>query len=147
MSPVSQALLTTSLTVLGGILVFVVGQVFSKLALGPVSELRALIGEIADDLLFYSNVYCNPGTGPDEIASECSRVLRQRASQLSARVHGVPFYDLCARLGLIPSLSSVVTARNGLIFLSNSVRNGEPRENDQRRTAVQNALGVPEELR
>lgn len=46
-----MSLLTTAgLTVLGGIIVFVIGQIAVKSFIDPIGNVRGLIGEIAADL-------------------------------------------------------------------------------------------------
>ena len=116
MSTLGQAVCTASLTILSGVLIFVFGQVFSRFVLDPVSQLRALIGEIAHDLVFYGSIYCNP-SGRDEAVRECERALRQRASELLARVHAIPWYRVWARSNCVPNLDSIKFAYKGLLFL------------------------------
>lgn len=56
MSELFKIILTSSLTILGGILVFVIGQVVVKFILEPLHEQAKLIGEIANSLIFFANV-------------------------------------------------------------------------------------------
>lgn len=48
-------LFTSSFTILGGIIVFVVGQVVSKFIIEPFYEQSKLIGEIASSIIYYAN--------------------------------------------------------------------------------------------
>lgn len=142
-----QAAVTMAFTVLGGVAVFVVGQVLLKVVLEPVQGLRMLIGEVADDLVFHSNVFANPGAHSPEREMESSLVLRQRATQLAARAHLVPHYRVWAYLGIVPSLSNIAIAREGLVYLSNAVSGGDPDTNLDKRDVVQEALRIRDELR
>ncbi|MFN6188908.1 MAG: hypothetical protein ACK460_22975, partial [Microcystis sp.] len=61
MSELFKIILTSSLTVIGGIIVLVVGQIITKFFIEPIHEQAKAIGEIAYSLTMYSNVYGNPG--------------------------------------------------------------------------------------
>jgi hypothetical protein len=56
MSELFKIILTSSLTIFGGILVFVIGQVVVKFIIEPLHEQAKLIGEIANSLIFFANV-------------------------------------------------------------------------------------------
>ncbi len=59
--------LTASITILGGFIVFVLGQIVVKFFIEPIHEQSKTIGEIAYSLIFYANLYSNPGNSfPDE---------------------------------------------------------------------------------
>ena len=53
MSETLKIVLTSSRTILGGIVVFVVGQVITKFVIEPMHERSKLIGEIANSLIYY----------------------------------------------------------------------------------------------
>src|SRR5688572_8306196 len=55
MSEELKIILTSSLTILGGIIVFVAGQVVTKFIIEPLYEQSKLIGEIANSLTYYAN--------------------------------------------------------------------------------------------
>jgi hypothetical protein len=55
MSETLKIVLTSSFTILGGIIVFVVGQVVTKFIIEPLYEQSKLIGEIANSLIYYAN--------------------------------------------------------------------------------------------
>ena len=50
-----KILLTSALTILGGIVVFASGQIFVKFIVEPLHEQSKLIGEIAESLIYYAN--------------------------------------------------------------------------------------------
>src|SRR5687768_13838110 len=55
MSEELKIILTSSFTILGGIIIFVVGQVVAKFIIEPLYEQSKLIGEIANSLIYYAN--------------------------------------------------------------------------------------------
>ncbi|MCJ7635467.1 hypothetical protein MUP77_24145, partial [Candidatus Bathyarchaeota archaeon] len=63
MSELFKIVLTSSLTIFGGIVVLTMGQIITKFFIEPIHEQFRLIGEINDSLIYYANVYCNAGFG------------------------------------------------------------------------------------
>lgn len=85
--------LTSSLTILGGVLVYVLGQLISKFYIDPVDKLRETMGELRDILIFYSNVYTNPGTAKNEMMDETSDKLRKMATLILSRFSLIKGYE------------------------------------------------------
>ncbi len=52
----SDIFITSGLTILGGIIIFVGGQILTKFIIEPFYEQSKLIGEIANSLIYYANV-------------------------------------------------------------------------------------------
>lgn len=145
MSDLFKILLTSSLTVVGGVLIFVVGRVIERFLIEPVHEQSRVIGEIADSLIFYANLYCNPGLGKPEEMDEASKVLRQHASRLMARTHAIRSYWLMQRLKITPEHKDILKAHENLIGLSNSIHGDDPRLSDVnliRRKQIEMSLGI-----
>jgi hypothetical protein len=141
--------LKIALTVLGGLVVFVTGQIVVKFIIEPIHDQKKLIGEIAGTIIFY----CNVGAGMeqhyyDQIkainksddpmkgilidrykdlinahwgkSDEASKVLRQQATELLGKTHAIPLYRLWAFLRRVPKLDDVIEASTQLIGMSNS---------------------------
>lgn len=142
MSELSKIVLTSSLTIFGGIVVFTMGQVIAKFLIEPIHEEFKLIGEITDSLIFYANVYLNPGTLKTEKMDEAQTVLRQRATQLMAKTHTIRLYKLWQLLKIVPKYGDIVEARKNLIGLSNSIQNGDPEENHKRVEEIEKLLHI-----
>ena len=144
MSELFKIVLTSSFTVLGGILVFVVGRIIEKFAIEPIHEQSKLIGEIADSLIFYADLYSNPGSGQREQMDEAKKVLREQASQLIARNNMIPCYKFWRYLSLghLPKRADIIEARKNLIGLSNSIHRGDPYANERRREEIEKRLGI-----
>ena len=153
MSEIYQIVLTSSLTVLGGILIFVIGQLAVKFLIEPFQNYRKLVGEIADSLIYYGNI----GSGLEEYylsqleqvqkmesprkelvetrlkeiiandwnrADEAKRILRQQASQLMSATNMIPMYRFWAFLRIVPKREEVIKASASLIGFSNSTQSG-----------------------
>lgn len=121
MSELEKVFLTSGLTILGGVIVYVIGQILSKFFIEPIHEQKKLIGEIADSLIFYSNIYTNPGMTAPELMKDAHEKLRQQATLLISKTHMIPKYNFFSRLGVVISEKDIEGAFWGLIFLSNSV--------------------------
>lgn len=117
-------IITAVLTILGGVIVYVSGQIVSKFFIEPYQEYRKTVGEIAHALVYYANVSANI---KNELQDEASTAFRDKAALLRARAYEIPFYKWFA-LTLrkrIPPFDSVIIASNALIGLSNSVHGND----------------------
>ena len=106
-------------TVLGAVIVYVLGQLLVKLA-EPALALRSLIGRIAGDLIVYANR--DKRIAPDE---ERLKIFRRHASdlhQFSATIVGYRFFPF---LHIVPPKGDLEKAARILIGFSNSqIRTG-----------------------
>jgi len=158
MSELLKILLTFVITVMGGVAVFVLGQIFIRFFIEPVQEVRRAIGDVGDALIYYAHLYIHPKEVTAEAGGwsagspfppvygeergEASDALRQKASILFIRANAVPKYDWFVRLKAIPSWESLKIAHGELINLSNSVSRGNPLVNAERRRIIADALGL-----
>ncbi len=144
MSEVERIVITSCSTVVVGVFVLVAGQILTKFFIEPIHEQFRVIGEIADSLVFYANVYSNPGTAPRENMDEASMKLRQQASRLRARTSAVRWYGLWEKLRVVRRRGNIVEAAGNLIGLSNCIHQsvGNGRENGRRRDAIMSMLGI-----
>ena len=142
MSDAMKIALTSGLTILGGVVVFTLGQLIERFYIDPVHKLFLLIGEIADSLTFYAQYYSSPGLLDRAGMDEAQRVLRQHASQLRARSHAVRALGLWNEIGLLPSRTALTNASTNLIGLSNSIHDGDPHRNDETVAAIEQALDI-----
>lgn len=158
MKGVLRIILPLVLTVIGGVAVFVIGQILVRFFIEPVHELRKAIGEVGDALIYYAHLYMQP----KEIAAEAggwsagsplppvygedrgkaSEALRQKASLIFIRANAVPKYSWFVRLRAIPSWESLMIGHKELINLSNSVSRGNPVVNAERRRIISEALDL-----
>lgn len=143
----SEPWLAAIITIAGGVIVYALGHLFVALFVEPIHRLRSLIGEIADSLIFYANVYSNPelNIGTIELYDKASETLRRHASQLKARAYAIPWYHLWALMRLVRKKTEVEKASAELIGLSNSVHGGlgiTGLENDKKRRIIEELLGI-----
>lgn len=142
MSEALKIVVTSGLTIVGGVVVFTCGQLIERFCIDPVHELSRLIGEVGDSLVFYANQYANPGTGTLDDMNEAYRVLRQRASQLRARAQVVRGYRVWQAIGVLPDRMDVVAASAGLIAVSNAIHQGDGVRNAETADRIREWLGI-----
>jgi hypothetical protein len=143
MSDLVKILLTSGLTIFGGFVVYVFGQIATRFLIDPYHEYRKTVGEIADTLVYYANVYMNPGSSDRERMDEASKILRQKASLLRVRAYAIPRYACFVKLRLVPPLELIAKASAALIGLSNNVHSGNFEHNEKRLDEIIKALRLP----
>jgi hypothetical protein len=119
-SELEKIVLTACLTLIGGVLLLVAGQVITRFVVDPLLDFRRLLGDVAYALILNAKWLCNPNATADrpefqEAKDEC----RKLASRLHAFSAAVPLYNFLTDLGVVPPLSDVYAARGHLIGLSN----------------------------
>lgn len=152
MTELEKIFLTSGLTILGGVIVYVMGQFTSKFLLEPIYEQKKAIGKVINFLIFYANIYSSPrkidpGDAVPKITEEAAVELRKVATELMARSVVIPFYRIFEILHLIISKEDIVDAHRSLIGLSNSVISGNSKENREFRKSIIKALGCEEIFR
>jgi hypothetical protein len=124
MSDLERILWTSATTVLGGVLVFVVGQLVSRFAIEPWYEQRKVIGAIAEALLDYAHMFADSGDKPHPDAPAAATRLRRLSSELLSKSFAIPGYPVLSVLRLAPSWARLTTAADGLRGLSNTLHGG-----------------------
>ncbi len=110
-------------TVISGVLVFVLGQIFVKFVIEPIKDLKEVLGEIHFSLVFHAQaIYTPAGDRAGEDAAQ--KVIRDLASKLRAKTEVIPWYSLCSRIsrGFLPPRKNIMDASSQLIGLSNSLK-------------------------
>ncbi|MCJ7655096.1 MAG: hypothetical protein MUO97_07345 [Dehalococcoidia bacterium] len=149
MSELWMIILTACITIGGGIIVYVVGRLGVALFVEPIHRLHSFIGEIADSLANYADVYSNPSGAINyrEKAGEATEVFRCQATQLRARLYAIRWYRLALSLGLVRRKNKIEEASKELILLSKLVHKGPlmnyGRETDEIRRRIEELLGIP----
>jgi hypothetical protein len=83
--------LTSLATIVGGVTIYVLGQLVSRFVIDPYHEYRRFTGEIAQALVYYDNVTALSGL---EIRNEASKLFKQQGGLLRVRVMAVPWHKL-----------------------------------------------------
>ena len=142
-----HAIYTSALTIIGGVLIYVIGQILMKFVIDPIHELKAHIGRITDSLIFYANVYGNPGSLSTDETRKASDELRRLASELMSKRSVIPWYRFWSCLRMVPRLSDIRCTRSNLVGLSNGVfRADDLMHNTKRVEEIKKALRLPKEL-
>ena len=108
-------------TILAGVTIFVLGQVFLKMVIDPVQKLKSTLGEIAHALVYYASVYGNPGSLPPERSQEAYERLRDLSSQLAGDLRVIPLFSITRFIFFLPARESLISAQREVIGLSNGV--------------------------
>ena len=150
MSELEKILLTSGLTIIGGVFIFVIGQLLSKFLIEPIYEQRKIIRAIADDLLFYAMLYEAGDSSAWEKETGSDPFLRKRIaaeekmelhiSNLMVNTYAIPFYKLWEALGLVRSKADINKAGRGLSILSTSIVSGNQALNMKARDNIAEAL-------
>lgn len=120
MTDLEKILVTSMLTIFGGVLVFAVGQLISKFVIEPIHELRKAIGEVRYNLLFFAPDILTPIGRTKERCDQVQDALRKNSSDLYIRSEAIPFYPLASWVsrGSVPRRENVADAAKWLRGLS-----------------------------
>lgn len=136
---------TVFLTVLAGVITYVLCQLILRLLIEPVTDLKRTIGSIAHSLIEHANVIQNPGVPKEEKIMETSQHLRKLSSKLEAHLYLIPLYGFTSKLFFLPSRNKIISAARALMGLSNSVfraSEGIYKQNSNRVETVCDSLGI-----
>jgi len=148
LSKLFEIFLTAALTIIGGVIIFVTGQLILRFIVEPIQDLNRLRGEIAYSLIFYSNVYMNvppPYTDLSEdnkSRDEVQKIFRQLASQLCPKINIIPWSTAWGMLQIVPKFQNVTLATTELIGLSNSIHAVNVDFNRIRREKIETLLNI-----
>lgn len=137
--------MTVFLTVMSGVITYVLGQLILKLVIEPVQEMRKTIAIISHSLIEHANIIHNPGVPHQEIIKETSQQLRKLSSQLHSHLYLVPCYMLTSWLFRLPTRANVLAASTSLIGLSNCLYRANDRiyeQNAKRVEKICDSLGI-----
>ena len=130
------------ITIISGTFVFVIGQTFLKLFIEPWQLHRECIARIANRLLFYDNVFSNPGIHAEEKMREASVETRELASDLSACCYRIPLYEFLSRVKVFPTMKIIFEVQKNLIGLSNSTHSGKAGHNAARSDKIKSLFKI-----
>ena len=121
-------------TIFGGVIVFAIGQLLNELRLKPYLRYKAIIAEIDEELIYFSNIYSNAGQFCIDHKEAClpaNERLRRLGSKLSAVYNQVRWLESTGDIIGKSELDEVVGC---LIGLSNGLWNSEAIEHNLRRS-------------
>lgn len=136
-------MLTFVLTILGGVLIFLIGQIALRVCFEPLQQLRSAIADVIFVLHYYASIYTNQAKErPNELNERAEDALREKAGILFSRAQIITCYKVFASVNLIPTYNNVEEAVRGLTFISNNIRSGDPKDNEAARDRIQQSLGI-----
>lgn len=91
---------------------------FQKHVLEPRQEIQTLISEIDSDLIYYAEIWANPGDNRTAETIEAKNAFRKHSAVLRAKVRGLGFRR-CVTLVRLPSLEALTNAATALVRMSN----------------------------
>lgn len=123
MTDLDKILITSGLTVFGSVLVFVIGQLLSKLFIEPTQELKKTIVNTRIALAFHAAIINTPVSRSSETSQETADALRKCSAELFAKAHTTPGYDVLAKVscGYLPRKTAIIDASRKLRGLSTYV--------------------------
>ena len=137
--------MTLFTTILAGVSVFVLGQIFLKWMIEPIQELRKVIAEV---LFYIANDHPtiqNAKTVDKQCALAAGANLERLGAQLLASQHVIPFYGFARWVCRLPTREDVGTASKRLSLISKSMFGNEDDIHyrlDLYRIDVCDALGI-----
>jgi hypothetical protein len=151
MSEATKIIFTALATIIGGVIVYVVGQLASKLILDPLQQQRKVIADIHIGLLVWARDWANLtnwSQGRTEERDVAQKALRDYAGQLVAATNAIPqqFYWVARRLGA-PGPDDVRLAARDLIGLSNNLYSDDATRHDHEKVNHQRAANIRQHLR
>ncbi len=148
----SSSILTATLTLIGGILLFVIQHLIIEVSVKPIQKQKMIIEDIAVSLISFDNLYSNPtnyGNLPSdspvrEKYMNASHKIRELAAQLKARSDNIPFYAVWTKAKYVLPKDKIQEVFGDLIGLSNSFgHEGKGLENSERADKIRGLLNIP----
>ncbi len=113
--------ITIFTTIISGVTVFVLGQIFLKMVIEPIQNLKATISKVAHCLNNDYVVFMNADVISKKETQETYKKLRNLGAQLYADLHLVPLYRFFRYIFGLPSFNNLVEASDKLFGISNKM--------------------------
>jgi len=128
----TQAVLTATVTLIGGGFLFLFSQFISEGIIKPYVEYRKVLAEITYTLIYHANVIAStPAGAKRDEQVEISGRLRSLSAQLRSAITALPFQDLLRLLQLIPPQQRIYDAAGRLIRISIRLLDVEQKKHDE----------------
>ncbi|MBF7141437.1 MULTISPECIES: hypothetical protein [Pseudomonas] len=121
MSSIVGQWFTPFVTVIGGVIIFVVGQAVLKLLIEPVQHLKAAVGNVANTLLRQQAKITN---GLED--ADLSAKMFDHAAELVSKAEVVVFYKSAKSIFGLPSKAHILEAARELNAIGNEARDKRP---------------------
>ena len=111
-------------TILSGVLVFVSGQIFLKMVLDPVNELKKSFADVAHGFLVNAPFIYKPGALNEEQKQIVSVRLLSLSGKLQANLQLVPLYGFWGHIFFMPTAKDIRDAAQYLVAINNWLHSG-----------------------
>lgn len=111
----------TFLTILAGVLVYVLGQIVLQIWLEPLQQLKRAIVEVSEALAKHEGAIVSLAAAPSETRSAISQDMAVLSARLSGRRELIPLYGVARLLYALPSKANIQAGIGGLNSISNYV--------------------------
>jgi hypothetical protein len=111
--------MTVLLTIFTGFTVFVLGQVFIRLFIEPVQELKKTIASVQFTLSKLAYIIHNPDSFTKDELKDVFKELRELSARLTTDLSLVPCYEQTGKLFFLPKINNVRQAGTNIIAVSN----------------------------
>ncbi|AXO87755.1 hypothetical protein DZC75_06910 [Pseudomonas parafulva] len=128
-------LVTSIITLLGGILIFVISQAILKLIIELVQQLKSALGQLSNTLLRHQ-----PRITISTLNIEIAASLREHAADITAKAAVISRYQRAAWIFGLPSRADIKVATSILHRLAHAMRTKE----DEQRDLEENLLVLSE---
>lgn len=112
-------------TILSGIGVFILGQLFLEIILKPKLKYREVVGKIDNKLKFYAHVITNPGIPKTELITNCSHELRELSCDLESVYKQILLKQRGRDKNISEAASLLINLSNSLYEAGHGIRNSE----------------------
>lgn len=133
---------TVFVTVISGVLIYVLGQIVQNFVLKPIQDFQAIKGEISHKVKYHANIVTNSGI-KENLIERASTDMRDLSCQLESKYLLIPFSQVFSKFGFIPSRKNIKEATSMLILLSNAGgKQGNEIRNLDSVDKLKDALGI-----
>ena len=132
MTELEKIFITSAVTILGGVIIYVAGQLVSKFFIDPLHDLCRVVGEVRFNLAFHGTTIHTPIGRSNEASDKAKTALMTSSCELITKLHAIPIYRASRLLsfGILPIRKSVEDAAVQLRGLSTYVhQEGEKASN------------------
>ncbi|MGZ8183742.1 MAG: hypothetical protein ACXWT1_17450 [Methylobacter sp.] len=102
MSDLEKILWTSAATIIGGVILFVIGQLLSKFLIEPIHELRKAVGEVRFSLAYYAPIIQTPMSRDKESSDKAYDAIMRNSCDLLTKADAIPFYRFLPQNLVLP---------------------------------------------
>lgn len=141
MTELTNIFLTSSLTIIGGVIIFTITRFIERFHITPMHKLNQLRGKVSHTIILHKNKFGNPNIS-DEKRNEIEDDFRKLSSELRSKVYLIKNYRLLSFFRLILPKQNVFKASREIMGLSNSFFQDDYEKHDNRIKIIEESLAI-----